>query len=324
MEFSIVPYENNSPMKPWPLLAGKAFSLKDGARPKESLFFFDSLPSDSLRATATIVLIHGLGDEADSWRHIIPLLNSSGFRVLAPDLPGFGRSVAQRKISLKNHAAAIIKLLEVIAQQDSGATGSSSGNHVFLAGNSMGAVIAEMVALKKPKLVHGLILIDGSIPGGPSNPGFLALAKMFFNRKWYKSYRNDSKRAWDSLCPYYANLEALPQSDKEFLKQRVMDRVICHTQEQAFFATQRSLIRAYLIATSRFAKGIRRYKGKILLIWGELDRIIPLSSTDTFRLLRDDIKLEIIKGAGHLPQQENPVETARLIADFAANYSFFC
>ena len=95
-----------------------------------------------------------------------------------------------------------------------------------------------------------------------------------------------------------------------------MARVESLTQERAFFQTQRSLVRAFMTASSRFAREIRAFEGKILLIWGEMDKIIPISSTGAFRALRDDIELKIIPGAGHLPQQEKPEETARLIMNF--------
>ena len=320
MKFSITPYNNppqgKFPMKPWPSLAGKASCLTNVSRPGETLFFFDSAPpgyaapsgesASALSNSPLIVLIHGLGDEADSWRHIIPLLNARGYRVLALDLPGFGRSLSSSKISVKNHTAAVIQLIEAVAPKCP----------VYLAGNSMGAMIAEMAAFKKPELVRGLILISGSVPGGPSNPGFLALAKLLFSRKWYRSYSGQTEKAWASLYPYYADLDNMPADDKDFLKERVMARVESPTQEKAFFATQRSLIWAYIFAAVGFARKIRKYPGEILLIWGEKDRIIPLSSTKVFMALRSDIKLEIIPGAGHLPQQEKPEETARFIVDF--------
>ena len=315
MQFSISPYKGDSPMKPWPSLAEKAFCLKDDSRPVEMIFYFDAGPANGVPLTGAsrssppvIVLIHGLGDEADSWRRLIPLLSSYGCRVLALDLPGFGRSVTTRKTGLKNHTAAVLEVLE--------AAGIGSENPAFLAGNSMGAVIAEAAAFQKPELVKGLILIDGSLPGGPANPGLFALAKLLFSRKWYRAYRDDPEGAWASLYPYYADLDAMPREDREFLRERVMARVESPAQEQAFFSTQRSLVWTHISGVSRFTKKIKEYKGKIKLIWGENDRIIPLSSARAFRALRNDIELEIIPGAGHLPQQEKPEDTARIIADF--------
>jgi pimeloyl-ACP methyl ester carboxylesterase len=315
MAYSTVPYNGDSPMKPWPSLMEKAFCLKDGSRSGEAIFYFDNPPSgDSVGISGNppvIVLIHGLGDEADSWRYLIPLLNAGGFRVLALDLPGFGRSVAFGKASLKEHAAAVLKLLEAVLSPL-----ETNARTVFLAGNSLGALVAETAALKRPELFSGLILIDGTIPGGPSNPGIFALAKLLFSRKWYRAYRDDPEGAWASLYPYYADLDSMPLEDRVFLKKRVMDRVESLAQEQAFFQTQRSLVWAFISAAARFARGIQSYKGKILLIWGESDRIIPLSSAETFRALRNDIRFEVIPGAGHLPQQEKPGETAQLMVDF--------
>jgi len=313
MSFSITPYAGDSPMKPWPALAGKAFCLKDNSCPAETLFFYDT--GDAAAQQPVFVLIHGLGDEADSWRHSIPLLHSRGCRVLAPDLPGFGRSAASGKMSLKTYADAVLKLIAALVGPHPGEGGKTPP--VFLAGSSMGALVAEEAALKKPELGCGLILIGCSIPGGPRNPGLLALAKLLLSKKWYRSYRKNPEGVWASLYPYYADLDSMPAEDKDFLRQRVMARVESPTQEKAFFAIQRSLVRSYLTASSRYARNIKRYKGKILLLWGDSDRIIPLSSAETFKALRGGIGLEVIPGAGHLPHQEKPAEIARLMLDFA-------
>ena len=309
MSYSITSYKDETTMEPWPALADRAFCLT-GFSGKSTLFFYDSPPKEASSKEPVFILIHGLGDEADSFRRLIPHLNSRGFRVLALDLPGFGRSVARGKINVKKHARAVLKLIEA----------ACGGASVFLAGNSMGAVIAEIAAFKKPDLIKGLILIDGSIPGGPKNPGFLALLKLLFCKKWYRAYRSNPEKAWASLYPYYADLDRMPREDRDFLKRRVMARVESPTQERAFFATQRSLVRIMLGATGSYSAKIKKYKGSILLLWGDLDNIIPLSSAEAFEALREDIVLKIIPGAGHLPHQEKPDETARRMADFAEQY----
>lgn len=303
-------------MRPWPSLADKAFCLtndshfaaKFPAQSGENIFYFDSPPGNVTSGSSrpVFVLIHGLGDEADSWRHLIPILNARGYRVLALDLPGFGRSATMGKINIKSHTAAVLAFLEAVIP----------ARPVVLAGNSLGALVTEEAAFKIPNLVKALVLIDGSIPGGPANPGIPAVIKLLLSRKWYRAYIDDPDGAWASLRPYYADLPNMPREDREFLRTRVMDRVRSASQEKAFFATQRSLIWTYMFAASRFAKKVRSFKGRILLLWGENDRIIPPSSAETFKLLRSDIELQIIKGAGHLPQQEKPGETAQFMADF--------
>jgi len=307
MRYFIAPYNGDFPMKPWPSLADKAFTLISSA---QFIFYYDAKPNGDPPdggPVPVLVLIHGLGDEADSWRHLIPLLNSEGFRVLALDLPGFGRSVAGW-ISLKNHAAAVLRLLEAVEIK--------TEDPVFLVGNSLGALVAETAAFKKPGLVKGLILLDGSIPGGPAKVGLLALAKLLFSRKWYRAYRANPEGAWLSLYTYYADLDSMPEADKDFLRERVMARVNSFSQEQAFFATQRSLVWAFGAGFPGYARKIRQFKGKIALLWGEKDRIMPLSTAEPFKTLRNDIELRIVSGAGHLPQQEKPAETAKFITEF--------
>jgi pimeloyl-ACP methyl ester carboxylesterase len=240
--------------------------------------------------------------------------------VLAPDLPGFGRSPAAGKQSaayrpsIKNYADTVLRLIRAVLRPSSGE--GEKAAPVYIAGNSLGAIIAEEAAFKAPDLVCGLVLIGGSIPGGPKRPGPIALMKLLFSRKWYRAYRKNPENLWNSLQPYYADLDGLPVADKDFLRQRVMARVESPAQEKAFFAAQRSAIRAYLTASACYAWKIRRYKGKIALIWGEEDRIIPSSSAKVFTSLRADIDLKVIPGAGHLPQQEKPEELANLMEDF--------
>jgi pimeloyl-ACP methyl ester carboxylesterase len=189
-------------------------------------------------------------------------------------------------------------------------------NPVFLVGNSLGALVAETAAFRKPELAKGLILLDGSIPGGPSKVSPMAVAKLLFSRKWYRAYRANPEGAWASLYPYYADLDNMPGADKDFLRERVMARVYSSSQERAFFATQRSLIWAFGAGFSGYVQKIRLFKGKILLLWGEKDRIMPISTADPFKTLRNDIELRVIEGAGHLPQQEKPADTAKYIAAF--------
>ena len=61
---------------------------------KIDLFVYDTGEDDR----TPLVLLHGLGDEADTWRHVLPLLQAD-YRVIAPDLPGFGRSQKVRRSS---------------------------------------------------------------------------------------------------------------------------------------------------------------------------------------------------------------------------------
>jgi pimeloyl-ACP methyl ester carboxylesterase len=135
------------PMSPWPELERYARAVR---LPKNGLTLYTY---DAGAGTATpMLLIHGLGDEADTWRHLITPL-SADRRVVALDLPGFGRSdKPERPYTLPFFQDVVIELLDTLAIQ-----------RAILIGHSLGAVLAHSVALNYSERVERLILIDGSL-----------------------------------------------------------------------------------------------------------------------------------------------------------------
>ncbi|MDR2716660.1 MAG: alpha/beta hydrolase [Treponema sp.] len=292
-------------MNPWPSLApyGKTLSLSGG-----ELFYYDS--GNSAAVKPTVLLIHGLGDEADTWRHIFPLLSGAGYRVIAPDLPGFGRSWWKGRISMRGHCRAVMRLMIM--------TGAASAeNPAVLAGSSLGAGIAEMIAGKRPNLVKGLILLDGCFPFPYKiDRGLFLLGLPFIGKGWYRSFRSDHEAAWKSLYPYYGNLDGMSGADKEFLRERVIARVESPHQERGYFATLRSMNVFVPFGRRAVTRMMQTFPGKILILWGEKDRVFSPKKTALFRSLRPDADFTLIAGAGHLPHQEKPDVCAAEILRF--------
>jgi pimeloyl-ACP methyl ester carboxylesterase len=303
------------PMKQWPSLAEKSrvLDLPRG----ETLFYYDSeaiVAGDGLPRAAlgkpVIVLIHGLGDEADSWRHLVDPLSAAGFRVIAPDLPGFGRSIVKGRVTIDRHADAVLELMEAAGAAD-------RDNPAVLAGSSLGALIAESAAFKRPDMTRALILIDGCFPmSGGVNKNLLLMGLPGIGKKWYRNFRQNHDGAWRSLAPYYHNLEALPEEDRRFLRDRVIARVESPEQERAYFASLRSLNLVRLFWKAGFSYCIRNTPARIFLLWGAEDQMVRPGMAEVIRTLRPDAAYTEIPGAGHLPHQEKPAETAAAILDF--------
>jgi pimeloyl-ACP methyl ester carboxylesterase len=294
-------------MKFWPSLApfAKSLPLSGG-----DLFYYDSNAAEVNPATSkpAIVLIHGLGDEADTWRYVFPLLADAGYRVIAPDLPGFGRSIWKGRISMRCHCKAVIRLLTKVAGQ---AGIASPDNPAILAGSSLGAAICEMAACNKPDLVKALILIDGCLPlDGKIDKGLLKLMLPSVGSKWYRSFRKNPQAAWESLSPYYSDLGAMSGEDREFLRERVVARVESENQERGYLSTLRSMNIFFVFNGRNLSRRIKTYPGKIAILWGEKDKILPVEKAALFRGLRPDARMTLISGAGHLPHQEKHEETA--------------
>jgi 4,5:9,10-diseco-3-hydroxy-5,9,17-trioxoandrosta-1(10),2-diene-4-oate hydrolase len=102
----------------------------------------------------TVVLLHGLGGFAQSWRRTIEALAPRA-TVFALDLPGFGRSAKPRTTyQLGYFARALHGFLDAMG------VGQAS-----LVGHSLGAAVAVTYALTRPSRVERLALVGGLVPG---------------------------------------------------------------------------------------------------------------------------------------------------------------
>jgi pimeloyl-ACP methyl ester carboxylesterase len=278
--------------------------------PGGQLFFYD-LKSSSVQKSAekpTLVFIHGLGDEADTWRHIMPLLCEKGYRCIAPDLPGFGRSQWRGRNNVSCHADTVLRLISECGID----------RPAVLIGSSMGCGIAELAAFRRSDLVQAMIMFDGCFPiHGSVSKGMLLLGLLpFIGRRWYRGFRSNHEAAWKSLYAYYYDIDAMSDEDKNFLRERVIARVESDNQERGYFASLRSINSAFMFGRVYFSRKIKKFKGKLLLLWGEHDRVMPVENAALFRELRPDALLKTIAGAGHLPHQENPAETVEEMLSF--------
>jgi pimeloyl-ACP methyl ester carboxylesterase len=274
-------------------------TLAPFSRRLDDVFYFGSRFSNGRQPD--IILIHGNGDEADTWRHVWPAI-SSVRHVMALDLPGFGRSAPRASGDLSALAAGVRSFIQAQAM-----------DHVALVGSSLGAVVACQVAVALPKVVSSLTLIGGPVPGLPQpeiNPGVRAMLEPGVGEAYYTGLRDQGQdAAYASLEPYYANLSGLSASDQSFLRERVWARVWSDTQRTAFFAALRSKFNPGTLSK-------RLETIPLQLIWGEHDQIMPISVAHGIRAALPHAQLEVIEGAGHLPHQEKPEAVLKALQEF--------
>lgn len=105
----------------------------------------------------TVVLVHGLATSKDVWRKLIEYLPQDKWRVIAPDLMGFGESPKPQwnKYTVEEHARMVSALLK-----RRGIKGP-----VTLVGHSMGCLISAHIAATNPKLVGRLVLYEPPLLG---------------------------------------------------------------------------------------------------------------------------------------------------------------
>ncbi len=119
-----------------------------------------------------VILLHGFPDSSRLWRHQIPALLQHGYRVIAPDLRGFGESskpdtLASYAIGL--HVADVLAILDEL---------SVPAAHVV--GHDWGALIAWLVAGMAPKRTHSLSVLTVGHPQSFFNAGFEQREKSWY------------------------------------------------------------------------------------------------------------------------------------------------
>jgi pimeloyl-ACP methyl ester carboxylesterase len=103
-----------------------------------------------------VLLLHGFPDSARLWRHQVPVLVEQGYRVLAPDLRGFGRSGrpdAVEAYSLLVAAGDVAAILDAAGVQ-----------HADVVGHDFGAALAWVVATFLPDRVNRLVALSVGHP----------------------------------------------------------------------------------------------------------------------------------------------------------------
>jgi pimeloyl-ACP methyl ester carboxylesterase len=275
-------------------------NLEPFARRLEGTFFFDAGTGPAL------VLIHGNGDEADTWRHVLPALVRRR-RVIAPDLPGFGRSVLHGTGDLESLAGGVLRLIDALGLE-----------RVGLVGSSLGAAVAAVIAAKRFDRVSSLTVVGGALPGLnrlERNPALEPLLTPGVGEAYYNGLRDQGQdAAYATLEPYYANLHGLPETDRAFLRERVWARVWSDTQRTAFFAALRSLVEP-----DQPEVGNTLENTPVLLVWGDTDRIVPIGAAQAIQERLPQARLAVISQAGHLPHQEQPEAFTAILQDFLEN-----
>ena len=290
------------PMQPAPNLARYAQTVSlsvDQMREPLTLFTYQAGPADGADA---VLLIHGLQDEADSWRHVFePLAHTH--RVVAMDLPGFGRSTKNlRRYDVPLYVQTVIALMDAL-----------NIRRATLIGNSMGAMVAEALTLQNPARVSKLVLVDGTlriVSQGSKvslNPIKWLLAD-YYDRRYFDALRKDAKAAYDTLMPYYADLAGLPQADREFLFQRVNERVWDEPQRKASLSIRNGFLKFFGLQVPKLVQGISTLQTPTTVIWGEHDHIIPARNGEERAAAQPRAHWYQIANAGHLPHQERPAE----------------
>jgi pimeloyl-ACP methyl ester carboxylesterase len=101
------------------------------------------------RGGPTVMLVHGAGNDHNIWRFVTRRLAARNWPVIAPDLPGHGKSDGPALASIEEMAAWCLALADAVGAED-----------LVMVGHSMGSLIAMEVAGGAPQRVVGVALVS--------------------------------------------------------------------------------------------------------------------------------------------------------------------
>ena len=109
-------------------------------------------------ALPAVLLLHGAGLDHSSWQWQSRYLAHHGYAVIAPDFPGHGRSPGTVRTSVEALADWAADLLAALGR-----------DRAFVAGHSLGSLVALELALRHPARVAGLVLAGARQDASSSN-----------------------------------------------------------------------------------------------------------------------------------------------------------
>ncbi len=249
-----------------------------------------------------MILLHGSNSSLHTWE---PLKREFGarYRVVTLDLPGHGLTGVT--------PTARYDMAEMVTVVD-GVAGALGLGRFVLGGNSMGGGVAWNYALAHPDKVRALLLLDaaGMPPRAgedapPSNIGFRIM-------------RSGAGR-WlsERMTPRFLIERSLAQSvaDPAMIDAAMVDRyweLLRFPGNRAATAQRFARPRGDAAA----AEQARRIGAPTLILFGQQDRIIAPSAALSFAERIRNSETVLLDGVGHLPMEEAPRSTARVITDF--------
>jgi pimeloyl-ACP methyl ester carboxylesterase len=246
-----------------------------------------------------VVLLHGFPDSGRLWRHQVPALADAGFKVIVPDLRGYGRSDKPSEVEAYRMEALAGDVLAVL--NDAGA----SRAHVV--GHDWGAAIAWALAAMAPDQVDHLVALSVGHPASFRAAGFEQYA-----RSWYMFMFQFEGVAEEWLSANdWANLRAWgghPDGDE-----------VIAGLANGSLTPGLNYYRANVPPESWLQPGpqLPPIHAPTMGVWSSRDiALTERQMTDSEENVAGPWRYERLDGVGHWMQLQAPTEVNRLLLDF--------
>jgi pimeloyl-ACP methyl ester carboxylesterase len=255
-----------------------------------------------------VLLLHGLGATKASFLDTAAALSRQGYRVHAPDLPGFG---ASSKPATASYGPAFF------AESMVGLMDAMEIDRAHIVGNSMGGRTAIEIGLRHPERVNALAL--------------LCPAVAFVRRDFHHLVR--LLRPEFGLLPHSFGRARIEKqfwslfADRDLVDPSVADVVVDEFQRiyaspaarLAFLASARSIYLDAPYGKNGFYRRLSELQPPTMFVWSSHDKLIPPGFRRHVSRWLPTAEQITLEGCGHAPQVEQPERTNGLIKRFFAH-----
>jgi pimeloyl-ACP methyl ester carboxylesterase len=238
-------------------------------------------------AKPTVILLHGLGAQAESWQFNIAAF-SVNYHVIAPDQIGFGKS---DKPFLKYRVGTYVDFLDKFMSE-------LKIEKAHLVGNSMGGWVSALFAIKYPNKVEKIVLADAA-GIQPAQIEFDSIYQL--NNSTRDEIRANLKLIF--FNPAFHNETLVDQ----FMTQRI-------AVNDGF--TINSLIESIKRKEDFLDARLGEIKKPTLIIWGKQDGLLPLSDGEKFNKGIAGSEFVVFDQCGHAPQAEKAADFNKKVLEF--------
>jgi pimeloyl-ACP methyl ester carboxylesterase len=257
--------------------------------PKEAVVFGQKIQYVDVGSGPVVVLLHGLGGNSTNWAFNFAAL-SAKYRVIAPDQIGFGRSDKPLiNYRVGTYADFLDKFLDGLGVE-----------RATLVGNSMGGWIAALYAVKYPKRVERLVLVDAA---GFAPPKELDLSTL--------SGLNPSTREQARYLMGLVFFNPLFKTDA------AVDATLAARISAGDGYTIQSLVESIYRNEDMLDGKLSAVKQPTLIIWGRDDGLTPLAREgEKYKKEMPSARFVVFDQCGHVPQVEKAAEFNAAVLKF--------
>ncbi len=235
-----------------------------------------------------LVLIHGLGASAERWDQVIPLF-SDDYRVIAPDLIGFGYSDKPLADYTTEFFTKFLKKFFV----------SLDIRRANLIGSSLGGQISAEYTASHPNDIKKLILVSPSGNMDKSTPALDAyiMAALYPNEQ-------SAKDAFEIM-------DGSGRGVRQEIISGFVKRMRLPNAKLAFISTLLGIKHL-----ESFTAKLQRISNPTMIIWGLDDPVIPINYAESFVSTIQDCQFFRMDGCGHTPYVQDPHAFASKVLEF--------